>query len=74
VFPLSLVLWCDMLTILAVITRIATNPLSNVSQKQLAQRSAEPLFIIAAIYALLTALALPFLLAKPPQRQFYESA
>ncbi len=54
-----------MLTVLAVIARIVTNPLSNVFQKQLARRSAEPLFIIAATHGLLTVVALPFLLARP---------
>lgn len=41
------------------------NPLSNVFQKQLAQRSAEPLIIITATHGLLTALALPFLAGMP---------
>ena len=50
-----------MLTILAVIARIVTNPLSNLFQKQLAQRSADPVFIIAATHGLLTLLALPLL-------------
>ena len=54
-----------MLTILAVIARIVTNPLANVLQKQLAQRSAEPLFIIAATHGLLTLVALPLLLGTP---------
>jgi drug/metabolite transporter (DMT)-like permease len=54
-----------MLTALVVIARIVTNPLSNVFQKQLAQRSAEPIFIIAATHGLLTALALPLLLGRP---------
>src|SRR5215208_6212217 len=54
-----------MLTLLAVIARIVSNPLSNVFQKQLAQRSAEPLFIIAATHGLLTTLALPLLLGRP---------
>ena len=53
-----------MLTILAVVARIVTNPLSNVFQKQLTQRSADPLFIIAATHGLLTAIALPFLLGQ----------
>jgi drug/metabolite transporter (DMT)-like permease len=53
-----------MLTILAVVARIVTNPLSNVFQKQLTQRSADPLFIIAATHGLLTAIALPFLLSQ----------
>lgn len=48
------------------VARIVTNPLSNVFQKQLAQRSAEPLFIIAATHGLLAALALPLLIGTPP--------
>jgi drug/metabolite transporter (DMT)-like permease len=54
-----------MITILVVIARIVTNPLSNVFQKQLAQRSAEPLFIIAATHGLLTVVALPLLFGRP---------
>jgi drug/metabolite transporter (DMT)-like permease len=54
-----------MVTALVVIARIVTNPLSNVFQKRLAQRSAEPIFIIAATHGLLTALALPLLLGRP---------
>jgi len=54
-----------MLTLFAVVARIVANPVSNVFQKQLAQRSAHPLFIIAATHGLLTALALPFLLRTP---------
>ena len=50
-----------MLTILAVVARIVANPLSNVFQKQLAQRSAEPLVTIVVTHGLMTALALPFL-------------
>ena len=53
------------LTILAVIVRIVTNPVSNVFQKQLAQRSAEPLFTIVVTHGLLTALALPLLAGMP---------
>jgi drug/metabolite transporter (DMT)-like permease len=41
------------------------NPLSNVFQKQLAQRSDAPLLIIAVTHGLLTALALPFLAGIP---------
>jgi drug/metabolite transporter (DMT)-like permease len=52
-------------TILAVIARIVTNPLSNVFQKRLTQRSADPLFIIAATYALLTVMVLPLLATSP---------
>ena len=54
-----------MLTILAVVARIVANPISNVFQKQLAQRSAHPLFIIAATHGLLTAVALPALVRTP---------
>jgi drug/metabolite transporter (DMT)-like permease len=43
-----------MLTSLFVAARIVANPISNVFQKQLAQQSAEPLFIIGATHALLT--------------------
>lgn len=55
-----------MLTILTVITRIVANPVSNVFQKQLAQRGAEPLFIITATHALLSVLAVPILIVKQP--------
>ena len=54
-----------MLTVLAVLVRIVANPLSNVFQKQLAQRSAEPLVTIVATHGLLTALALPVLAGMP---------
>ena len=55
-----------MFTILTVFTRIVSNPISNVLQKQLAQRGAEPLFIITATHALLTVVALPILLVRQP--------
>jgi drug/metabolite transporter (DMT)-like permease len=55
----------DTLTILAVLVRIVANPVSNVFQKQLAQRSAEPLVTIVATHGLLTALALPFVAGIP---------
>jgi drug/metabolite transporter (DMT)-like permease len=48
-----------MLTALFVVARILVNPISNVFQKQLTQRSANPLFIIAATHALLTLGLLP---------------
>lgn len=38
------------LTALAVLVRIVANPLSNVFQKQLTQRAADPLFVISATY------------------------
>src|SRR5580765_2256508 len=51
-----------MLTALFVVARIVSNPVSNVFQKQLTQRSANPLFIIGATDALLTLAVLPLLL------------
>jgi drug/metabolite transporter (DMT)-like permease len=54
-----------MLTALAVLIRIVANPLSNVFQKQLAQRSAEPLVTIVATHGLLTVLALAVLAGMP---------
>lgn len=48
-------------TALFVMARIIANPVSNVFQKQLALRSANPLFIVGATHALLTLAALPFL-------------
>jgi len=48
-----------MLTGLFVVARIVTNPVSNVFQKQLAQRGANPILIIAATHALLTLVAIP---------------
>ena len=54
-----------MLTLLAVVARILANPISNVFQKQLAERSVHPLFIVAATHGLLTALALPVLVPTP---------
>ena len=55
-----------MLTALFVFARIVANPVSNVFQKQLAQRAAHPLFIIGATYALLTLMALPFIAGARP--------
>lgn len=48
------------LTSLAILIRIVANPLSNVLQKQLTQRSAEPLFIISTTYGFLTVACLTF--------------
>ena len=50
-----------MLTTLFVAARIVANPVSNVFQKQLAQRGANPIFIIAATHAMLTLAVLPIL-------------
>ena len=55
-----------MLTPLFVVTRIVTNPLSNVIQKQLTQRLASPVFIIGVVHALLTVVCLPLLLFMTP--------
>ncbi len=51
-----------MLTALIVAARIAANPASNVFQKQLAQRAANPLVIIGTTHALLTLACAPLLL------------
>jgi drug/metabolite transporter (DMT)-like permease len=56
------------LTPLLVAARIVANPVSNVFQKQLAQRAANPLFIIGATHALLTVPCV-LLLAMPSIRQ-----
>lgn len=51
---------------LAVLIRIVANPLSNVFQKQLTQRAANPLFVTSATYGLLMLACLVFW----PQFQF----
>src|ERR1022692_2488190 len=48
-----------MLIALFVAVRILASPVSNVFQKQLVQRSANPVFIIGATHALLTLGCLP---------------
>ena len=48
------------LTAIAILVRIVANPLSNVFQKQLTQRTAEPLFITMATYGFLTLACLAF--------------
>jgi drug/metabolite transporter (DMT)-like permease len=53
-------------TAVFVLVRILANPLSNVFQKQLAQRRAHPLFIITVVHAALTVVCLPWL-ARAPQ-------
>src|SRR5258706_6424431 len=55
-----------MTLILVLLGRILANPVSNVFQKLLTQRQADPLFIICATNAGLTILCLPFLLAMHP--------
>jgi drug/metabolite transporter (DMT)-like permease len=54
-----------MLTALAVLIRIVANPLSNVFQKQLAQRSADPFVTIVATHGVLTVFALAVLAGMP---------
>ena len=54
-----------MLTALFVVARILANPVSNVFQKQLTQRSSNPLFIIGATHALLTLGCLPLVFLGP---------
>ena len=54
------------LTSLFVAARLIANPLSNVFQKQLTRRAADPLFVIAATHALLTLACLPLLAVAPP--------
>ncbi|GAB4037858.1 EamA family transporter [Spirosoma gilvum] len=48
------------LTSFAVLVRIIANPLSNVFQKQLTQRAADPLFVISATYGFLALVCLAF--------------
>jgi len=50
-----------MLTSLFVLTRIFSNPLSNVFQKKLSGNSADPLFIILVTHVILTLVSLPVL-------------
>ncbi|GAB4036324.1 EamA family transporter [Spirosoma jeollabukense] len=54
------------LTTITVLVRIVANPLANVFQKKLTQRTADPLFVISATYGLLTL----FCLAFPAHLQF----
>ena len=58
-----------MLTALFVAARILANPVSNVFQKQLTQRSANPIFIIGATHTLLTLGVLPLIILDPLPRQ-----
>jgi drug/metabolite transporter (DMT)-like permease len=59
-----------MLLYLIVLARVLANPFSNVFQKLLTRRDADPLFIILATHALVAAACLPFLfifnLTPPP--------
>ena len=58
-----------MLSAVFVAVRVVANPISNVFQKQLTHRSANPVFIIAATHGLLTVACLPLLLG-PLQLDF----
>jgi multidrug transporter EmrE-like cation transporter len=49
---------------LTVFIRILANPIANVFQKQLTQRSAHPVFIIAIVHAALALICLPFFLTS----------
>jgi drug/metabolite transporter (DMT)-like permease len=51
---------------LLVLARVVANPFSNVFQKLLTNRGADPFFVILATHALITAGCLPFLIARPP--------
>jgi drug/metabolite transporter (DMT)-like permease len=57
-----------MLTCLFVLTRIVSNPVSNVFQKKLTRHSADPVFIICMTHAVLSLVALPCLLCLLPLR------
>ena len=60
--PRVLDVWREaMLISLFVLARIVANPLSNVFQKQLTQRDANPVFIIGVVYAFLTVMCLPLI-------------
>lgn len=48
------------LTTVAIVVRIVSSPLSNVFQKQLTQRAAEPLFVSSATYGFLSILTISF--------------
>jgi drug/metabolite transporter (DMT)-like permease len=50
-----------MLTWLFILVRIVANPLSNVFQKQLAERSASPIFVIGLVHLCLALACLPWL-------------
>jgi drug/metabolite transporter (DMT)-like permease len=50
-----------MLTWLFILVRIVANPLSNVFQKQLAERSASPVFVIGLVHLCLALACLPWL-------------
>jgi len=60
---------------LLIAVRILVNPLSNVFQKRLTHRSADPLFLMTATYGFLALLSLPvlFVLPLPSGRAFWFS-
>jgi drug/metabolite transporter (DMT)-like permease len=56
-----------MLLSLIVLCRIVSNPVSNVFQKLLTRRGADPLFVILVTHALLSAICLPVILVISPR-------
>jgi len=62
-----------MLLWLCVVVRIVANPLSNVFQKVLTRRTADPLFIVGATHALLSLACVPLLAgsALPASSEFW---
>jgi drug/metabolite transporter (DMT)-like permease len=58
---------CDMILWTCIVVRIVANPFSNVFQKLLTQRGADPLFILCVTHGALTLASLPiFLWLLPP--------
>lgn len=53
------------LTTFIVVIRIFANPIANVFQKRLTQRSASPVMVISATHALMALLVLPFAVRAP---------
>src|SRR5271166_2319045 len=61
-----------MLLWLCIAVRIVANPFSNVFQKLLTQRSAQPLLIICAVHGLLSIACIPlFVLCLPQSADFW---
>jgi drug/metabolite transporter (DMT)-like permease len=56
-----------MLLSLIALCRIVSNPISNVFQKLLTRRGADPLFVILVMHSLLSAICLPLILIAAPK-------
>src|SRR3954471_14223048 len=56
---------------LALLLRIVSNPFSNVFQKLLAHRDADPIFIIAVTHALMSIIAAPIFFTHLPNEHAY---